>query len=149
MEDKENKNRWALESIDRAIVWTNQREQQNLSVALDPLGEYAQTAKQAEESSSKYLNTLNAIKTSQCNASLAVKLSSLGLSFNRSQAEKHLQKIIEHASKASILVEIDIEGTPTVPVICEIAQNHARAGKSLVLALQAYLDRSTDYNAPR
>lgn len=144
MNHNTDESRWALNDIVSALDWAKYRSQQGISAALDPLGEYAQSAIQAEESAGSYLMTLDQISASGCAASLAVKLSALGLNFDRQLSEHHLQKIIEHARQRNIPVEIDIEGTPTVPVVCEIAQSFAKSGHSLILALQAYLNRSAD-----
>ena len=143
MEHEQNDKRWALADIATAIDWANERKQQNIAVALDPLGEYAQNIEQANASAESYLATIKAISVSACTAALAVKLSALGLNFDRSVAERHLQSILAYAEQTKILVEIDIEGTPTVPAVCEIAQQYAGRGYHPVLALQAYLDRTT------
>ncbi|HAE38700.1 MAG TPA: hypothetical protein DCG57_08690 [Candidatus Riflebacteria bacterium] len=142
MEREQDDNRWALPDIAIAINWADERKRQKIAVALDPLGEYAQNIEQANDSAESYLATTKAIADSACAATLAVKLSALGLNFDRSVAESHLKRILAYAEQTKILIEIDIEGTPTVPAVCEIAQKYAGAGYRLVLALQAYLDRT-------
>ncbi len=134
--------RWALPDLDAAIEWAGHRRRSGISVAVDPLGEYAKNAAQATANAASYLNALSRIREKGIGASLAIKLSALGLTFSRSIAEKHLEEILRSAASAGIVVEIDIEGTPSVPQVCEMAQNAACRGFKTVLALQAYLDRT-------
>lgn len=140
----EDDSRWAFADLPTALLWAENRLQNGIGVALDPLGEYAQNVEQADENARNYLQALAHISKQRCGASLAIKLSALGLSFSRPHAEQHLHKILTAAKKAGLTVEIDIEGTPSVGAVCEIAQENARKGFPAVLALQAYLDRTAD-----
>ncbi len=134
--------RWALPDLDAAIEWAGHRRRSGITVALDPLGEYAKNAAQTDVNAASYLNALIRIGEKAVDASLAIKLSALGLTFARDLAEKHLEEILKSAASAGVVVEIDIEGTPSVPQVCEMAQNAACHGFKTVLALQAYLDRT-------
>lgn len=142
MNSNQNNNRWALPDLSSTIQWAGNREKQKISVAIDPLGEYAQDALQASESVQKYLSAIDQIKQNQSKAAIAVKPSAIGLNFNQSLAGEHLLKILERARDGLITVEIDMEGTPSVNAVCKLAQDLSASGYSLVLALQAYLDRT-------
>ncbi len=133
---------WALPDLDAAIEWAGHRQRSGISVAIDPLGEYARNEEQATASAASYLNALARIREKGIAASLAIKLSALGLSFAQKTAEFHLNQLLAAAAQADLVVEIDIEGTPSVPQVCEMAQNAACRGFKTVLALQAYLDRT-------
>lgn len=136
------KNRWALADIASAVDWAEARQHQGISVALDPLGEYAQSNAQAEEATETYLNTLKTIKKYDCTAALAIKPSALGLNFSHELARDNLQRILLQAQQQKTPVEIDIEGTPTVEAVCQLAKSFAEQHEHLVLALQAYLNRT-------
>lgn len=142
MDSHNNDNRWALPDLASAMEWGLNREQQGISVAIDPLGEYAQDASQAAESAQKYFNAIENLKQMQKNMAIAVKPSAIGLNFSRPLAGEHLLTILEKAKDSRITVEIDMEGTPTVGAVCQLAQDLSASGFSLVLALQAYLDRT-------
>ncbi len=138
----EDENRWALSDFDAVREWAVMRRCAGIGVAVDPLGEYARNDEQACENAANYLKALHFIKGNSLEASLAIKLSALGLTFARPVAEKHLTTILQTASEAGVTVEIDIEGTPSVQPVCEMAQQAARDSFKTVLALQAYLDRT-------
>ncbi|GAB4273556.1 MAG: proline dehydrogenase [Candidatus Rifleibacteriota bacterium] len=138
-----DENRWALPDLASAIAWSFKRQSEGIAVALDALGEYAKTSEQAFQAANDYLHTLQAIKNSGLSkAGIAIKPSALGLKLNRDLAENYMRQIARLGQKLEVPVEVDMEGTPTVNDICEIAQKLSGEGFSLVLALQAYLDRT-------
>ena len=139
---KECENRWALADIAAALDWVETRRVQRISVALDALGEYAQNASQASESMKSYLQCIEEISARKIDAAVAVKLSALGLNLSVGLAEENLGLILDESVRTGIVVEIDIEGTPTVAATIELAKKAALTHKNLVLALQAYLNRT-------
>ncbi len=138
----QNDDRWALPGIEEAVKWLGYRNQQGISVALDALGEYAQNAEQAAESLANYSSCLAALPPDSQKAAVAVKLSALGLNFDAGLAEKNLQNLLEQARNSGNLLEIDIEGTPTVEATVAMACKFSKMRFNIVLALQAYLDRT-------
>ncbi|MEW6710011.1 MAG: proline dehydrogenase family protein [Candidatus Riflebacteria bacterium] len=134
--------RWALQNIDEALKWLEFRRQQGIAVALDALGEYAQSPAQAKESLDSYKNCLLSLPGDCKNVAVAIKLSAIGLNFNLKLAQENLRQLIDLARKTKNLIEIDIEGTPTVEATIAMACKFAEKGDGLVLALQAYLDRT-------
>lgn len=138
----QNDDRWALPGIEEALQWLDFRNQQGISVALDALGEYAQTPAQAADNLASYRNCLLALPPANRKAAVAIKLSALGLNFDAALAEKNLHNLLELAQNIDNLIEIDIEGTPTVEATVAMACQFSALGFNLVLALQAYLDRT-------
>ena len=137
-----NDDRWAFANIEEALQWLNYRNQQKISVALDALGEYAQNPAQAAENLAGYRNCLLALPPACHKAAVAIKLSALGLNFDATLAEANLQNLLELARNSDNLIEIDIEGTPTVEATVAMACKFSALGFNPVLALQAYLDRT-------
>jgi len=138
----QNDGRWALPDIEEAMKWLAYRNQQGIAVALDALGEYAQNSVQATENLTGYRNCLLALPPVSDKAAVAIKLSALGLNFDAALAEKNLQNLLELARNRDNLIEIDIEGTPAVEATVAMACKFSASGFNLVLALQAYLDRT-------
>lgn len=136
--------RWALPDLSSALACASQRSASGMFVTFDRLGEYARNENQASENATNYLAALDGLKNQGINASLAIKLSALGLTFSPSTAEMHLLKLLKSAGNVGVVVEIDIEGTPSVQAVCEMAKKVSRSGFRTVLALQAYLDRTSD-----
>lgn len=137
-------NRWAFASVEEALAWTVTRREQKINVALDALGEYAQNEQQAFENLSRYLNCLLQVQKQGVEVAVAVKLSAIGLSVSRGLAEENLQRIISVAQEAGSIVEIDMEGTPSVADTLLVAQNNVEGCPGMVIALQAYLDRTPE-----
>ncbi len=142
MEDQQN-NRWAFSDLSEAIDWCLKRQTQGIKVTLDPLGEYASNKDQAVASANEYIKCISEINDAGIvGGSVALKLSAIGLSFDKDLAEEMLDKILTKAKEASVLAEIDMEGTPSVAETISLAQKKALEGNCIVLALQAYLDRT-------
>ncbi len=135
-------NRWAFASVEEALVWTEKRREQKVNVALDALGEYAKNEQQAFENLSRYLNCLLQVEKKGTEVAIALKLSAIGLSVSRGLAEENLQRIISVAKEAGATVEIDMEGTPSVADTLLVAQSNVEQCPGMVIALQAYLDRT-------
>jgi len=136
--------RWALANVESAVIQVEQRHAQHISCVIDPLGEYSRTAEQAEAAFQSYIDTIK--KLSQCDipSSLAVKPSAIGINFDRKLATDLMLKIFDQAGPEKISIEIDIEGTPTVEAICQLARECATSRFKSTLALQAYLERTAD-----
>jgi proline dehydrogenase len=137
--------KWALPDLATAVDWSEPRISNGISVALDALGEYAKTAEQADQAATKYLEAIEKIQTlDSSSVGVAVKLSALGLTFDKERAETLAREIVKAANHANVPVEIDTEGTPTVGATCQVAKSIADDGFQLVLALQAYLNRTEE-----
>lgn len=143
MINTEPHNQWALADLASAIAWSKTREKQGISVALDSLGEYAKTPEQAKEAAANYLATAQTIHSANLKSvGIATKLSAMGLTFDRPLAEKLAREIVAKSYELNVPVEIDIEGTPSVEATWQIAKSLAEEGFPVILALQAYLDRT-------
>lgn len=136
--------RWAFENIDSAILMLEKRHLQKISCVIDPLGEYSKTEQQAQESFKSYSDTIKKLSKIHQPSSMAVKPSAIGLNFNRHLASDLLLRIFEESTPGKINIEIDIEGTPTVEAICQLAADFSKRGFQTTLALQAYLKRTSE-----
>jgi len=133
--------RWALPDLGSAVAWCSQRNGQNIRCIIDVLGEYARAESQASDSVEAYIAAAKAISDSGLDASLTVKLSSLGALFDRERCRRNAQTIAGEAARSGVGFEIDMEGQPLVTYTIDVAAACAKKGRVSV-ALQAYLDRS-------
>lgn len=134
--------RWALKNLAEAIAWASLRQRQNISTQLAPLGEYAQSIRQADESFRCYVDAIDAVSEASCDSALAIKLSALGLLFDEKLARNLFFDLLVKARSSDVELEVDIEGAPSVDKVIDIAVAAAASDFSLVLALQAYLNRT-------
>ena len=76
------------------------------------------------------------------NASLTIKLSALGVLFNREECRKNVQRIAQEAANLGVGFEIDMEGQGLVTYAIDVATACVEKDYCVSLALQAYLDRT-------
>jgi proline dehydrogenase len=142
MEDE--RNRWALPDWDSAVNWCRKRNSQGIRCTIDLLGENKKTEEDTKQYQKEYTQCINRIRKENLKASLAVKLSALGANVDHALCERNLHDILKEAQKNQVLVEIDIEGTPLVDFTIDTAIRLAKEGFLVILALQAYLERTPE-----
>ncbi len=134
--------RWALPDAASAVEWCKNRNSQGIRCTLDVLGPYARLEDQVSDSVESYLNLINLMKTEGLNASLSLKLTTLGATFDRDLCRKNVLDICEEASSKGVEVDIDMESWSFVKFTLDTALLLAERNYSIMLALQAYLDRT-------
>ncbi|HYA33710.1 MAG TPA: proline dehydrogenase family protein [Candidatus Bathyarchaeia archaeon] len=140
----ESGSRWALPDLHSAIAWCSQRNATNIRCVLDVLGEYARNERQTADSVQSYLAAAEAISDNQLDASLTVKLSALGVLFDTVGCRNNALTIEQAAARRGVGFEIDMEGKGLVSVTLDVAQACAARERRVTLALQAYLNRTSD-----
>jgi proline dehydrogenase len=142
MEDE--KNRWTLSDWDSEVNWCKERNIQGIRCTIDILGENKKIEEDAKQYQEEYIKCINEIKKENLKASLTLKLSTLGANVNHALCERYLHEILTMAQENQVMVEIDIEGTPLVDFTIDTSINLAKNGFPIILALQAYLDRTQE-----
>ena len=135
-------NRWSFKTLDEALVHARKRNSQVIRVVLDPLFEDIKDEEQLEASVEEHIHCLNIIRANGFYASLAVKLSSLGMTFDKELCRKTLLSLADEGLKRAVQLEIDMEGKKWVDYTIESAIAVADEGYRTTLAVQAYLDRT-------
>jgi proline dehydrogenase len=135
--------RWLLPDAQSAIDWAKHRNSEGISVILDVLGQYAKGPDDAVASIDQYYECMDCIHESKVQASVAVKLSTLGATFDRVLCRKNLETICSMAKEYGIECEIDMEGKTSLDFTIASVLNMRNAGHPMTLAVQAYLDRSS------
>ena len=136
------KDRWTLASLGQALARCRERNDQEISCTLHVLDEYSQTAEAAEAVAAAYRETISAVSAGGLRASVSVKLSSLGALFDGDLALEETTRLCREAKRSGVGFEIDMEGRGLVGTAMEAASACAGSGLPVILALQAYLDRT-------
>ena len=132
----------AGEVLDEAVQATQTLNQQGIQVALDHLGENVSDAQEAQSATQDYIAALDQIKQTSVDANISVKLTALGLDVSREICEQNLRTILEHASKRSTFVCIDMEGSAYTADTVEITLLMRRQFEHVGTVIQSYLYRS-------
>ncbi len=111
-------------------------------VILNLLGENVETAEDARRARDTYIEMLHALDRAGLDGNIAIKLTQLGLDFDRELCASLTQEIAAAAGALQRTIEIDMEGSRYVDVTLDIFRQvqsvHGNAG----VAIQAYLRRS-------
>ena len=111
-------------------------------VILNHLGENVATPGEARKACDSYVQILRSLHEAGIDGNIAVKLTQLGLDFDRQLCLSLTHEIAAAASTMRKSIEIDMEGSAytdaTLRVFEEVQRKHGNAG----VAIQAYLRRS-------
>jgi proline dehydrogenase len=137
-------NLWLHPDRRSALKWCRERNGLGIKGVLDILGGYSHDAAQAARSARAYISSARAIQEQGLKASFAIKLSTLGVDFDRALCRRKLLSICDAAARAKVGIEIDMEGKSLVDFYVRSAVEAAEEGYPVTLALQAYLDRTPE-----
>ncbi len=136
--------RWALPDRSAAFDRCASRNTQDIRCVIDVMGEDIDSAEKAEAFVIDYQQVLEEIDRRRLDVSISVKPTALGAMFDRGLAHENLLRICGKASSLGIGFEIDMEGTPLVDHTIDGAIACSLLGAPVMLALQAYLDRTEE-----
>jgi proline dehydrogenase len=134
--------RWVLPDLDHALAWCRERNQQNISCTLHVLNEHPRTRSEVDALSTAYKETIAGIAGHDLDATISIKLSSLGALFDGELALEQTLLLCQEASLGGAGFEIDMEGRDLVGPAIEAASFCRRKNLPVTLALQAYLYRT-------
>jgi proline dehydrogenase len=134
--------RWALPDWQSAIMWCKERNREGIRCIIDVLGENARDESQAAQSVRSYASIVKSIRDQGLNASITVKLTALGSSFDPDLCLENVMAVLRSAADNRVSLEMDMEGKPLVDFTLEAALACAEASPPVTLAVQAYLDRT-------
>jgi len=111
-------------------------------VILNHLGENVATPNEARQARDSYVEMLRSLRNAGIDGNIAVKLTQLGLDFDRPLCLSLTHEIAAAAASLHNSIEIDMEGSgyteATLQILEEVQREHGNTG----VALQAYLLRS-------
>jgi len=134
--------RWTLPGLEEAIAWCRKRNSEGIRCTLDVLGKYARTLKEIQTSVEAYRECIGAVAGAGLDASVSVKLSTLGAVYDRALCRESLAVLSEDAAERRVCIEVDMEGRGLVQFTLDSAIGCRTIGCPLTLAIQAYLDRT-------
>lgn len=115
------------------------------SATVDVLGESIESLSQADQTTSEYLQVLEAIARNGLHANISVKPTALGLLLDTSHCERNLMRLLDAAAVHSIFVRIDMEDASCTQLEIELLLRLKRRGyRNAGLVLQSYLKRTDD-----
>jgi proline dehydrogenase len=135
-------NRWTLPDREGAVEWCRMRNEQGIRCIIDILVGYGRNPDQVRQAADAYLETAKVIHRYGLDASISVKLTTLGAVLDRAFCQRTALLILREAADLSVGFEIDIESRGLVGFTLDTARICAAEGDPVTLALQAYLDRT-------
>lgn len=133
----------AGESLAQALEVVRDLNRRGILVTLDYLGEGVFDEQVAREMCAAYLALLEGIQQSGVNSNASLKLTQMGLSFDRKLTDEIIHTIVGKAAETNNFIRIDMEDTPYTDATLEIYYELRRQGFDNVgTVIQAYLYRS-------
>jgi len=130
-------------ALEDAVIRARAVNAQGMGVTLDFLGEDVTDTREAESAMQEYSRAIGAIAKEHLDASLAIKLTHIGLDIGREVAEQNALTLIESARGLGVFVWVDMEGSEhtddTVGIYKTLIERYPGAAG---LAVQAYLKRT-------
>jgi proline dehydrogenase len=132
----------AGETLDGAIKSAEKANNSGIGAIINFLGEHVRNPEEAKTNLEENLRILDAIKNSGVKASLSIKLTQLGLDFDKNQCLSNVETIVGFASSKDIFVWIDMENSTytedTINIYMDVLKKYRKTG----IAIQANLLRS-------
>ena len=131
------------ETLDDALGAAQTLLGKKIGAVFTHLGENIKDRAEAQQVAEHYLEVLERIREKGLQAEISVKLTQLGLDFSPDLCFEHLNAIIEHAQKNSI-VWVDMEASNYVDATLDLYRRALTAHANVGVCLQAYLHRTKD-----
>lgn len=109
---------------------------------LDLLGEGVTDPAGAEAAADEYLTSIKRIEATGIDTTVSVKLTQLGLAFDKGRSIDHLRVLCAEAQRIGTRVEIDMEQSEYVTDTIEVYRLLRADHPQLRMAIQAYLRRT-------
>ena len=137
-------NRWSLPDLAGALQWCGQRSRQHISCTLAVTAEYAKNPEESHHALVSHLTGIRAAGEQSGGISFSVKPSAIGILFDHGEYIRNLSLLFHEALDRGVPFEIDMEGRPLVGDTLRSALTLAGEGGPLTVALQAYLNRTSN-----
>ena len=132
-------------TLEDALALAAHDNAHGVSATLDYLGEDVRDGTEAEKARSEYSRIIEEIAARRLDASVAIKLTHIGLDISREMAENSALELVAAARARGVFVWVDMEGSAHTQATIEIYRGLLREYPGGVgIALQAYLKRTWD-----
>ncbi|HEX2239559.1 MAG TPA: proline dehydrogenase family protein [Actinomycetota bacterium] len=132
----------AGDELDSAIAAIRDLNSRSIGGILDLLGEGVTDPRGAAAAADEYLKSIKVIAETGIDTTVSVKLTQLGLAFDKSACLDHLTRLADEAASAGAGVEVDMEQSDYVSDTLDVYRLLRAAGHDVRLAIQAYLRRT-------
>ncbi len=129
-------------TLEEALAHAREVNSQGVGATLDFLGEDVTSASEADAAREGYERTIEAIARGRLDASVAIKLTHIGLDIGRELARENAERLASLARERGVFVWVDMEGSAHTDAIIGIFRGLLMAGMPVGIALQAYLKRT-------
>ena len=131
------------ETLEDALAAAEALRSKKIGTVFTHLGENIKDRDEARQVTEHYLEVLKRIREKGLQAEISVKLTQLGLDLSPDLSFEHLNAIIEHAQKDSI-VWVDMEASNYVDATLDLYRRALTTHPNVGVCLQAYLYRTKD-----
>ena len=128
--------------VDDAVAVINQLNTRGIGGILDLLGEGVTDPSGVQAAADDYLAAIKRIQETGLDTLVSVKLTQLGLAFDKGACIDHLRRLAAEAQAAGTSVEVDMEQSDYVSDTLEVFRILQPDFPELRVAMQAYLRRS-------
>ncbi len=132
----------AGDDLESAITAIKELNGKGIGGILDLLGEGVADPASAKAAADEYLESIKRIRETGIDTTVAVKLTQLGLAFDKGQCIDHLRVLAAEAQAIGVVVEIDMEQSEYVFDTIDVYRILHVDFPELRLAMQAYLRRT-------
>ena len=127
------------ENIPDTVETIKKLNAQGIEATVDNLGEFVDTKEIAERELIIILNMIDAIQEHNLKAHMSIKLTQLGLEFDKKYAMENLRKILLKASKTNMHINIDTESYRTLADIQSMIDEVKHEFSNVGTVIQCYL----------
>jgi proline dehydrogenase len=128
--------------LDDAISAIQELNPKGIGGILDLLGEGVVDPSGADAAADSYMTSLRRMAETPIDSTVSVKLTQLGLAFDKGQCIRHLRTLASEARLIGKSLEIDMEQSSYVDDTLEVYRELRSEFEDIRLAIQAYLRRT-------
>ncbi len=131
-------------TLEEALNKTKELNGLGCCATIDVLGEEVESQEKASQSKQQSIVVLRTLHKNELDGSLSVKLTSLGLRFDKKVCYDNVKAIVEEAKKFDNFVRIDMENATCTDDTLEIYRKLRKDYDNVGAVIQAYMKRSID-----
>jgi proline dehydrogenase len=132
----------AGEDLESALATIRQLNEAGCVATVDVLGETSDDEREAAAKLKEYKRVLDALEAHNLTSGISVKLTGLGLLFDRELCRANLEEIVAYAARKGRFVRVDMEDSPhtgaTLAMVHELHGSYGNVGA----VIQSYMRRS-------
>jgi proline dehydrogenase len=131
-------------SRDEVIDAVRRLNDDGFDATVSYLGEAVTTVGEVERAIAEFAAYIDAVRTGGLRSHVSIKLTELGLAFDRELASRSLERVLEHAAGAGMFVRVDMEDSrytqATIDIVLATRERYENCG----VVVQSALRRSAD-----